>query len=106
MVSRCRTKPAVGQKLVGIGCGEPAAHDGAMWDVHNRHGGLGLISLRSNPTLCISSAAAADVNVQNMDRHVDAAGIVDQNALWNSTTSGHDPSIQVSSSGWASWSHA
>ncbi len=104
--SRCTTKPAVGQQLVGVGCGEPAAQDGAMWDVHNRHGGPGLISLRADPTLCIASMAPVEVRAEAVGRKAHTAGAVDRNALWNSTTSGHDPSITVSASGWASWSHA
>ena len=90
-VSRCGAKPAAGQKIVAVPCGEPAAELGARWDVHPN----GLISLRSDPTLCITTRAPVE----------QAVIAPSPERVWNST--GHDPSIALSKdAAWAEWSRA
>lgn len=58
--SQCTAKPAAGQKLISIGCGEASAALGSKWQVHGGDGGVGPISLRSDPTLCLSSTGSLD----------------------------------------------
>ena len=58
--SQCTAKPAAGQKLISIGCGEASAALGSKWQIHGGDGGVGPISLRSDPTLCLSSTDSLD----------------------------------------------
>ena len=129
MVSRCAAKPAVGQAVVAVGCGEPLADRGAMWEVQagRNHtaasggGAAGLISLRSDPTLCIASVAppslaGADDNAEGdaddnagggAGAQAKSADAVGANPVWNGTANGHGATIRLSKGGgWAEWSDA
>jgi hypothetical protein len=85
--SRCgRQPPAAGQTPVMVGCGEPAADATARWDirVHDPQTGAGAISLRSDPSLCLSRQPVAD-------------RVIKTELAWSSAK--HDRFIQLSDSG-------
>lgn len=93
--SRCVTKPAAGQALVAVGCGDPGAAAGSQWQVHGTDGEAGSISLRSDTSLCLATRKPPSKEAEDTG----------SNSLWDAKI--HDAAIAISRDGeWAAWSNA
>ena len=126
--SQCANTPAAGQKLISIGCGEASAALGSKWQIHGGDGGVGPISLRSDPTLCISGKGSfdapatpassstaeiglpvhANISTNNLNSNSNSGSIsssniiINNNGVWN--VSGHGHGVALSSDAkWAYW---
>ena len=100
--SRCQQQPKVGDRVVTVGCGDPAADPGARWQIHRANtNGTRLVSLRSDPSLCLSYGqveAAAEADPPTSVARP-AGGL-----RWNSSSAGHGAAVAVSRDGaWAEW---
>ena len=119
LVSRCLAPPAVGQRLVVVGCGEPAAEAGSRWQMSagavagaGANGtGSGPISLRSDPSLCLAPAATSSSGKHNSESGGVVGGGVGggggQQLAWSSSPTGHGAGVVISSDRqWAQWKTA
>lgn len=94
--SRCQSTPQAGDRVVTVGCGDPTADAGAKWQIHPADAnGTRLISLRSDPGLCLS------YDNDETDAEVEMPS---QGLRWNTTEAGHGATVVVRGDGaWAEW---